>query len=134
MIAPCVMRETMSMQIMSLHVPGPWRARYRVTEGLRPAANATHGAGETMPMRDRGKPQSQGSGRRRSRAARGGTRRRHTRTRSGALLLLGAFVAPAGQASAASERSSAEQEALSAARTAEKEARTAATQAQRESE
>jgi hypothetical protein len=92
-----------------------------------------------MPMRDRGKPQSQGSGRRRSRAARGGTRRRHTRTRSGALLLLlmlvlGAFVAPAGQASAASERSSAEQEALSAARTAEKEARTAATQAQRESE
>src|SRR5580693_9445359 len=114
MIAPCVMRETMSMQIMSLHVPGPWRARYRVTEGLRPAANATHGAGETMPMRDRGKPQSQGSGRRRSRAARGGTRLRHTRTRSGALLLLlmlvlGAFVAPAGQASAASERSSAEQ-------------------------
>ena len=90
-----------------------------------------------MPMRHRGQPQSQRSAWPRSRAARGSARR-HARTRGALLLLLmlalAAFVAPAGQASAAGERSSAEQEALSAAKTAEKEARTAAARAQREAE
>jgi hypothetical protein len=91
-----------------------------------------------MPKRDRGKPQSRESGPRRSRATRRTAGRRPARTRGAVLLLLmlalAAFVAPPGQASAAGERSSAEQEALSAARTAEREARTDAAQAQRESE